>query len=131
MARITGSLLISARGGSGSGNAWDAPAAEGAAENAERGTRKGEQARPALARPFRVPTSALRVSQNSIHQRAQEHDDADNATGGEEGGIEPRQVSGFHEVVLPGNQQRPDGNAGVAGEPELRPVREARGVAVS
>src|SRR2546430_9557120 len=120
MARITGSLLISARGGSGWESASDARAGGGAGVNAERGTRKGEQARPALARPFRVPTSALRVSQNSIHQRTQEHDDADYAIGGEEGGIEPRHGSGFHEGVLPGNQPRPDSNAGVVGGAALR-----------
>src|SRR5947208_14724402 len=111
MARITGSLLISARGGSGSGNAWDAPAAEGAAENAERGTRKGEQARPALARPFRDPTSAFRDSQNSIHQRTQEHDDADYAIGVEEAGIDQRQVSGLHEAVLAGKEPSPKRHA--------------------
>src|SRR2546429_9407789 len=94
MARITGSLLISARGGSGWESASDARAGGGAGVNAERGTRKGEQARPALARPFRVPTSAFRVSQNSIHQRTQEHDDADYAIGGEEGRTQPPQRSG-------------------------------------
>src|SRR5437867_12791164 len=124
MARITGSLLISARGGSGWESASDARAGGGAGVNAERETRKAEQARPAPARLFRVSTSAFRVSQDPIHQRTQEHDDADNAIGGKKGRIEPRQVSGFHEVVLPGNQPRPDGNAGVVGEPEVRPDPE-------
>src|SRR6059058_1951419 len=124
MAKITGSLLISARGGWGSESASDAQAGAGAGVNAERETRKAEQARPAPARLFRVSTSAFRVSQDPIRQRAQEHHDAHDAVGAEESRIEPRQVSRLHEPVLPRNQRRADGHADVVRDPEPRPHPE-------
>src|SRR5881628_2456855 len=119
MARITGSLLISARGGWRSESASDAQAGAGAGVNAERETRKAEQARPAPARLFRVSTSAFRVSQDPIHKGAQEHDYADQSVGAEEGRIDPRQVSRLHEPVLPRNQRRADGHADVVRDPEI------------
>src|SRR5216684_2396010 len=106
---MTGSLLISARDDSGWGSAWDGRAGEGALENAERGTRNAEQALPALAHLFPVPTSAFRVSQDPIHQRSEEHHDADKAIRRKERRIEPRQVCRLHEPVLPRNQRRPNG----------------------
>src|SRR6266581_5544855 len=115
MARITGSLVVTARDGSGWGSAWGAPAAGGAAENAERETRKAEQARPALARLYRVPTSAFRVSQHPIHQRTEEHHDAHDAVRGEERRIQPRQVSRLHELMFPRDQRCADGDADVVG----------------
>src|SRR6266851_37155 len=108
---MTGSLLISARDDSGWESAWDGRAGGEAVENAERGTRNAEQARPALARRFRVPTSAFRVSQYPIHQRSEEHHNADNAIRRKERRIEPRQVCRLHEPVLPRNQRRPNGDA--------------------
>ena len=66
MARITGDRF-NAPSGSGSVSGADGRAdGVGEAANAERETRKAEQARPALARLFRVPTSAFRVSQHPV-----------------------------------------------------------------
>src|SRR5689334_14851390 len=108
---MTGSLLISARDGWGWESASDGRADGGARENAERETRKPEQAPPALVRLFRVSTSAFRVSQDPIYEGPEEHHDADNAIGGEECRIEPRQVSRLHQPVLPRNQRRASGEA--------------------
>src|SRR6266496_4360803 len=134
MARITGSLVVTARDGSGWGSAWGAPAAGGAAENAERETRKAEQARPALARLFRVPTSAFRVSQHPVHEGPQKHDNADQPVGAEKRRIEPRQVTRLDELVLPGDQDSAErdaaevGDAEVGAEPEQDQRREREAV---
>src|SRR2546428_3869416 len=115
MARMTGSLLITARDGSGWESAGDGRADGAVVENAERGTANAEQARLALARLFRVPPSAFPVSQDPIHQRTQEHHDADNAIGGEERRIEPRQVSPPHEPMLPLDHPFADSHAHIGG----------------
>src|SRR3989442_3784355 len=128
MARMTGSLLITARDGSGWESAGDGRADGAVVENAERGTANAEQARLALARLFRVPPSAFPVSQDPIHQRTQEHHDADNAIGGEESRIEPRQVSRLHEPMLPCDQRCAESNADLVGnaQPPADPEHDQR-----
>src|SRR5207302_11124363 len=121
MARITGSLVI-ALAYSVRESASGAPAGGGAAENAERETRKAEQARSALARLFRVSTSAFRVSQHPVHEGAQEHHDAHDAVRGKKRRIEPRQVSRLDEPVLPRDQRGPDGDAAIVRDPEVAPA---------
>src|SRR6185437_5393420 len=112
---MTGSLVI-ARADSEWESVSGELADEGAPENAERGTRKAEQARPALVRPFRVPTSAFRVSQDPIYEGPEEHHDAHDAIRGEEGRIEARQVSRLHELMFPRDQRCADGDADVVGD---------------
>src|SRR5690349_5349835 len=84
-ASTTGSLFISDRGdwgwGSGRGGAVG-PA------NAERGSRNAEQSAPASRHPSPFPFPASPLSCQSVDQRAEEHDHADNAVHGEEGRIE-------------------------------------------
>src|SRR6185437_7736691 len=116
---MTGSLVI-ARADSEWESAWDGRAGEGARENAERGTRKAEQARPALVRLFRVSTSAFRVSQDPIYEGPEEHNDAHNAVRGEEGRIEARQVSRLYELMFPRDQRCASGDADVVGDTHPR-----------
>src|SRR5213596_2710114 len=110
---MTGSLFISARGDSEWESASDERAGAGAGVNAERETRKAEQARPAPARLFRVSTSAFHVSRDPIHEGTQKHHDAHDAIGRKERRIDPRQVSRLHQAVLPRDQRRADGDADV------------------
>src|SRR5205809_5694049 len=117
MARMTGSF-VNARAGSVWDCAWGALADEGAAENAERGTRKAEQGCSELAHLFRVPPSAFRVSQDPIHQRAQEHDDAHDPVHREERRVEPRQIAWPHQLVLVGDEH--------GGSHDGREVREPK-----
>src|SRR6266851_6502713 len=106
MAKITGSLLISARDGSGWESASGGPAGAG---EAVRGAWYGvaSSAPQASGAPHQPSTTHHAViSQHPVHQRAQEDHDADNAIGGEERRIEPRQVSRLHQVMLPCDQRR-------------------------
>src|SRR2546430_17646166 len=100
MARITGSLVID-RAYWVQGSASGGPAGGGAAENAERETRKAEQARPALAHLFRVPTSAFRVSQHPIHEGPQKPHNADQPVGAEKPRLQPRPGTRLRRLVLP------------------------------
>src|SRR6266581_7231144 len=122
MARMTGRLLTSARDDLAWENAWGAPAGGVARENAERGSRKGEQTycRQTPARQFRVPRSPFRVSCDPIHQRAEKHHDAHDSIGGEEGGVQSRQVARPDEPVLPRDQRRATRDSRVVGEAEPR-----------
>src|SRR5437763_15058757 len=84
--------------------------------------------------PFPFPVSRVsspvsRVSsQDSVHQRAEKHDDTDEPVGTEEGRVEPRQVSRLHQLVLPGDERRAERHPGVVGhtEPRADPEQQER-----
>src|SRR5436190_23198708 len=77
--------------------------------------------------PFPFPVSRV-SSQDSVHQRAEKHDDTDEPVGTEEGRVEPRQVSWLHQLVLPGDERRAERHPGVVGhtEPRADPDQQER-----
>src|SRR2546425_3307891 len=104
--------------------------------SAECGMRNGSGrslASPSWATPPRSPFpshSALRIphsalSQHPIPQGAQEHHDADDAVGGEERGIEARQISRPHQPVLPSDERGAEGHPRVVHR--AQPGAEAEG----
>src|SRR5437016_10698425 len=113
---MTGSLLTSARDDS----AWE-NASGGVEVPPARGNGNGEWGKVAYVRasahlsPFPFPLSP---SYETIHQRAQEHDDAHDPVHREERGVEPGQVSGLDEAVLVRDDRRGERHAHVVGGTE-------------
>src|SRR6266513_5134838 len=58
------------------------------------------------------------ASQHPVHEGAQEHHNAHDPVRGKKGRIEPRQVSGLHEPVLPRDQRGTDHDAAVVSDSE-------------
>ena len=79
-------------------------------------------AEPRLYAAAHDPT--LELSQNPIHQRAQEHHHTHDSIRIEERGIETRQITRFHELMLPDQDRRAHSDADIVPETEVRPPSE-------